>query len=65
MRPLLFHGRPNEWNLKMDKDATIALELTKIVASKNSSSSGADLFKVSTDYLSVYRYILKDLTENS
>jgi hypothetical protein len=47
----------------MDKDATIALELTKIVASKNSSPSGGDLFKVSTDYLSVYRYILKDLTE--
>ncbi len=49
--------------IQMDKNETIALELTKVVASKTNTPSGADFFKVSTDYPSVYRYILKDLKE--
>lgn len=45
---------------KLDKNETIAIELTKLVAAQSKAASD-DFFRLSTDYLSVYRYILKDL----
>ncbi len=48
---------------KLDKNETIAVELTKLVATQSKPAS-ADFFRLSTDFLSVYRYILKDLREN-
>ena len=48
---------------KLDKNETIAIELTKLVATQSKPASD-DFFRLSTDFLSVYRYILKDLREN-
>ena len=43
------------------ENQAIALELTKIVASQTKPPPGADVFRISADYLSIYRYILNDL----
>ncbi len=45
---------------KMEKNEALAMELTKLVVSTKPSAA-ADVFHISTDYLSIYRYILKDL----
>lgn len=46
----------------MDKE-TLALEITKIVIAQAGPPSRGDVFRVATDCLSIYRYILKDLNE--
>jgi hypothetical protein len=43
------------------ENQAIAIKLTKLVAAQSKPVSGADVFRVSTDLLSVYRYILADL----
>jgi hypothetical protein len=44
------------------ENQAIAIELTKlVVASQYRPPAGSDVFRVSTDLLSVYRYILNDL----
>ncbi len=48
---------------KMEKNESLAMELTKLVVSTKPSVS-SDVFHVCTDYLSIYRYILKDLREH-
>ena len=47
----------------MDTQA-IAIELTKLVVAQTRPSVGADYFHLATDYLSIYRYILKDLNSH-
>lgn len=50
---------------KLDKNEMLAIELTKLVASQAKPPDAGDFFRLSTDYLSVYRYILKDLRDNA
>ncbi len=45
---------------KLEKNEALALELTKLVVASKPTVS-PDVFRVCTDYLSVYRYLLKDL----
>ncbi len=42
----------------------IAIELTKLVVAQTRPAVGSDYFRLATDYLSVYRYILHDLHQN-
>lgn len=50
----------------MDKNETLAIELTKLVvaAKPTPTGPGVDVFRICADYLSVYRYLLKDLREH-
>ncbi len=49
----------------MDKNESVAVEITKLVVSQTGPpSKGGDVFRVATDCLSIYRYILKDLKEH-
>lgn len=43
------------------ENQAIAIELTKLVADKTYPPGGGDIFRVATDYVSIYRYILNDL----
>ena len=47
------------------ENQAIAIELTKLVVAQSRAPVGADYFHLATDYLSVYRYILNDLHQNS
>ncbi|MGA8534024.1 MAG: hypothetical protein WB615_07950 [Candidatus Tumulicola sp.] len=42
----------------------IAIELTKLVIEHTKPAPDRDFFHLATDYLSVYRYILNDLTRH-
>ncbi len=72
MRPGAFQARlsfvldlpKDERGLPVDTQA-IAIELTKLVVSQTKPTIGADYFHLATDYLSIYRYILKDLHSHS
>ena len=45
----------------MLENQAIAIELTKLVANKTQPVAGGDVFRVATDYVSIYRYIINDL----
>jgi len=48
----------------MDKNEALAMEMTKLVVSQAGAPSRGDVFRVATDCLSIYRYILKDLKDH-
>lgn len=43
------------------ENQAIAIELTKLVVAQSRPPVGADYFRLATDYLSIFRYILNDL----
>ena len=60
MHRSLFAASPERKKLKLQNEA-LAIELTKLVISQSKPAAGADYFRLSADFISVYRYILKQL----